>query len=41
MKRSIDLTKIKKPKEILKGKALRRKINVEDDLMILDLMVKP
>ena len=41
MKKKIDLTKVKKPKNNLKGKALRRKINGEDELMILDLMVKP
>lgn len=37
----IDISKIKKPKDIISAKALRRKINVEDDTLIYNLVVKP
>eukprot|EP00347_Sterkiella_histriomuscorum_P020045 403339306 len=39
--KKIDLTKIKKPVDILKGRALRRKINFEDDSLIFNLVIKP
>ena len=35
------IEKIKKFREVLKGKSLRKKINLEDDTLIFRIMIKP
>ncbi|CDW82954.1 UNKNOWN [Stylonychia lemnae] len=39
--KKIDLSKLKRPKEIISGKALRRKVMMEDELLIYDLVLRP
>lgn len=39
--RVIDLKAIKAPRDVLRGRSVRRMLNKEDDLLVLDRIIRP